>query len=167
MADNNEGSGGAFLAGVLVGGAIGAVAALLLAPERGEDTRTLIAQKSGEYADTVKAKTGEVAEAVKAKTGEVTETVKQSANDLSAKTQDAVEQLKAKSSDIASDLADKATTTANTVKESATTAINKGKALVEAGTTAVQGAIADGRDAANDAKSNLQAQVADIVEPGA
>jgi gas vesicle protein len=41
----------AFLAGFLVGGVIGAVAALLLAPQSGEETRTLIHDRSIELKD--------------------------------------------------------------------------------------------------------------------
>ena len=36
---------GAFLAGVLVGGLVGATAALLLAPQSGEETRTMIRER--------------------------------------------------------------------------------------------------------------------------
>ncbi len=36
---------GAFLAGVLVGGLMGAAAALLLAPQSGEETRTMIRER--------------------------------------------------------------------------------------------------------------------------
>lgn len=42
---------GAFLAGFVVGGVIGAVAALLLAPQSGEETRTLIHDRSIELKD--------------------------------------------------------------------------------------------------------------------
>lgn len=42
---------GAFLIGLVVGGVAGAVAALLLAPQSGEETRTLIKDKSIELRD--------------------------------------------------------------------------------------------------------------------
>jgi gas vesicle protein len=42
---------GAFLMGFVVGGVAGAVAALLLAPQSGEETRTLIKDKSIELRD--------------------------------------------------------------------------------------------------------------------
>ena len=42
---------GAFLAGIVVGGLVGAAVALLLAPQSGEDTRTLIKDKSIELKD--------------------------------------------------------------------------------------------------------------------
>ncbi|MCP5098773.1 MAG: YtxH domain-containing protein [Chloroflexi bacterium] len=39
---------GAFLAGFVIGGLVGAATALILAPQSGEDTRSQIATKSGE-----------------------------------------------------------------------------------------------------------------------
>lgn len=50
MSDNDN-SFGAFLAGLLIGGLVGAVAALLLAPQSGEETRTQIKEKSIELRD--------------------------------------------------------------------------------------------------------------------
>jgi len=49
MSDRDE--FGAFLVGFIVGGLTGAVAALLLAPQSGEETRTLIKEKSIELRD--------------------------------------------------------------------------------------------------------------------
>ena len=46
MSDNSGGEVGAFFAGFLVGGLIGAGAALLLAPQSGEETRAQIRDKS-------------------------------------------------------------------------------------------------------------------------
>ena len=42
---------GAFLVGLVLGGMVGAVAALLLAPQSGEETRVLIRDKSVEIRD--------------------------------------------------------------------------------------------------------------------
>ncbi len=42
---------GAFLIGFVVGGVVGAVTALLLAPQSGEETRTLLKEKSIELRD--------------------------------------------------------------------------------------------------------------------
>ena len=50
MADNDN-SFGAFLAGILIGGLVGAAAALLLAPQSGEETRAQIREKSIELRD--------------------------------------------------------------------------------------------------------------------
>ena len=49
MASNNE--GGAFFAGLVIGGLVGAALALLLAPQSGEETRAVIRDRSLEYKD--------------------------------------------------------------------------------------------------------------------
>ena len=48
---DNESNFGAYLAGFLIGGLVGAAAALLLAPQSGEETRTLLREKSIELKD--------------------------------------------------------------------------------------------------------------------
>lgn len=50
MGDNNS-DFGAFLAGFVIGGLVGAATALLLAPQSGEETRTIIREKSIELKD--------------------------------------------------------------------------------------------------------------------
>ena len=50
MGDNNS-DFGAFLAGFVIGGLVGAATALLLAPQSGEETRTVIRDKSIELKD--------------------------------------------------------------------------------------------------------------------
>jgi len=49
MSDNHD--EGKFVAGVLLGAAIGAVAALMLAPDKGEVTRKKVHKKLSEYLD--------------------------------------------------------------------------------------------------------------------
>ena len=63
---------GAFLIGFIVGGVAGAVAALLLAPQSGEDTRAFIKDKSIELRD----KAAEQAEVVASKANEFAGTAK-------------------------------------------------------------------------------------------
>ena len=50
MAENNN-DFGAFLAGVIVGGVMGALAALLMAPQSGEEIRTMLREKGVEFKD--------------------------------------------------------------------------------------------------------------------
>jgi len=50
MSDNNS-DFGAFLAGFVIGGLVGAATALLLAPQSGEETRTVIRDKGIELKD--------------------------------------------------------------------------------------------------------------------
>jgi gas vesicle protein len=59
MADNDFGT---FVAGFLIGGMAGAAAALLLAPQSGEETRTVIKEKSIELKDKAVASAGETRE---------------------------------------------------------------------------------------------------------
>ena len=49
MSDNND--LGSFLAGFIIGGLVGTAVALLMAPQSGEETRTLIKDKSIELKD--------------------------------------------------------------------------------------------------------------------
>jgi len=63
---------GTFLIGFVVGGVAGAVAALLLAPQSGEETRTLIKDKSIELRD----KAAQQADVIAKKAGEMTGEVK-------------------------------------------------------------------------------------------
>ena len=58
MADNS-GDLGSFLAGFVIGGLIGAGVALLMAPQSGEETRALIADKSIELRDRAVTTAGE------------------------------------------------------------------------------------------------------------
>jgi len=74
---------GAFLIGFVVGGVAGAVAALLLAPQSGEETRALIKDKSIELrdmatqqADLVSSKTSGIAEEAKTRGMEAYENVR-------------------------------------------------------------------------------------------
>ena len=53
MADRNGGDFGAFISGLIIGGLVGAATALLLAPQSGEETRTMIREKSIELKDQV------------------------------------------------------------------------------------------------------------------
>jgi gas vesicle protein len=58
---------GAFLMGFVVGGVAGAVAALLLAPQTGEETRSMLREKSIELRD----QATQQAEAISTKAGQV------------------------------------------------------------------------------------------------
>ena len=51
MSDNSSSSGFAFMAGVVIGAAVGAVAGLLFAPTTGEEARNRLVDKSKDLAD--------------------------------------------------------------------------------------------------------------------
>lgn len=55
------------LAGLLVGAAAGAVLGLLLAPEKGSDTRKKISDRKNKFGKDLKDKFGEVKETIKSK----------------------------------------------------------------------------------------------------
>lgn len=69
---------GSFLAGFIIGGLIGAGAALLLAPQSGEETRTLIRDKSIELKDKAVA----TAEDVRVRAEQLAQETKEKATDF-------------------------------------------------------------------------------------
>ncbi len=64
MSENGSNSGFAFVAGLLVGAAVGAVAGLLFAPEPGSETRKKIANKGKELSEDLHDKFDELKDAV-------------------------------------------------------------------------------------------------------
>lgn len=70
---NNSGDLGSFLAGFVIGGLIGAGVALLMAPQSGEETRALIADKSIELRD----RAAETASDVQSRAGELAQQTSQ------------------------------------------------------------------------------------------
>jgi gas vesicle protein len=141
-ANNNSGSGKAFLLGVLLGGAVGAVAALLLAPRKGDELRSFLTDKSADYAEVVKSKAAKIAESV----------------------QQNVEQVRVKSEETV----EKATENAESVKDIAANLANEASSHIKTITASVREAIANGFEAGNSAKNKLQAELGESPgEPGA
>lgn len=94
---------GSFLVGFVLGGIAGAAAALLLTPQSGEETRTVIKEKAIELKDKatetydeVSEKATAVASEYKGKATELAKEAKVKAEDLSAKGQDLFEEQKSK-----------------------------------------------------------------------
>jgi gas vesicle protein len=77
MSDNG-GETGAFLAGFIVGGLVGAATALILAPQSGERTRTQIREKSIELRDRAE----DLAEDARLRADEAAEEARRRADDL-------------------------------------------------------------------------------------
>jgi len=73
------------LAGLLVGAAAGAVLGLLLAPEKGSDTRKKISDKKNKFGEDLKNKFGEVKETIKGKY----DNIRSDANELLEKEREA------------------------------------------------------------------------------
>jgi gas vesicle protein len=87
-------SSGGFLTGLFLGGLAGAVTALLLAPQSGEETRQQIQQKAHKLSDQTTATMGDVASQVRTKADEVRANVTDKAKELKKQGQEVlVEQL--------------------------------------------------------------------------
>lgn len=86
---NTGGKGKDFLLGAVVGGLLGAVTALLLAPKSGKELRADLA----EQAQTVSVKTQEIASNVSSKTQEL-------ASQLGSKTQELAKQVSSQTGDL-------------------------------------------------------------------
>ena len=74
---------GKFFAGFLIGGAVGAIAGLLLAPQSGEETRDMIAQKSSDLYD----KTEDSLKEIKDRAEVVVEDIQKKGDELISKIQ--------------------------------------------------------------------------------
>jgi gas vesicle protein len=101
MADRDE--IGSFLVGFIVGGLAGAVAALLFAPQSGEETRTLIKEKTielrdkaSETVDEAYAKAEAAAIEARARFEDLAKATKERAAELSQKGQVLLEEQKAR-----------------------------------------------------------------------
>ncbi len=79
-----------FLAGFLVGGAIGAVAGILLAPKSGEETRALIAETAK---DTLR-RADETVKEIQSKADDVVSDMQKKGDELKNKLQDLISQQK-------------------------------------------------------------------------
>ena len=112
-----------FVVGMLVGSAIGAAVALLYAPQPGDATRDLIKQKAGDAKD----RAGELASAAKEKAGTmagtISSTVSEKANTVRDSAMGVVGQVKS----TAQDLVDRGRTLVETKKEQVTAAVDAGK----------------------------------------
>jgi gas vesicle protein len=95
MSENNN-DFGAFLAGFVVGGLVGAAVALLLAPQSGEETRTFIHDKS----ILLKDKAVEQAEAARIKAEAAAAEARARADEISKLTVDRAAELKKKGQEV-------------------------------------------------------------------
>ncbi len=98
MSDHDE--FGAFLVGFVVGGLAGAVTALLLAPQSGEETRTVIKEKAIELKDVASDSYTEVYD----KAEELVKTSRDKAEELVKTSRDKADELVKTSRDKADDL---------------------------------------------------------------
>ena len=80
------------LSGILLGAAAGAVLGILFAPDKGTETRKKIAQKGGDFKDTVRNKFNELGEAI----SEKYDSIRGEANDMMDKGKDMIDKGKEK-----------------------------------------------------------------------
>src|SRR5512137_466384 len=102
MSDQN-GDFGAFLAGFVIGGLVGAAVALLLAPQSGEETRTLIhdrsielKDKAVEKAETARIKAEAAAAEARARADELAKLTQERASEYVKKGQEVIQTQKSK-----------------------------------------------------------------------
>lgn len=106
-----------FVKGLLIGGAIGAAAALLLAPKSGRELRSDISDKAQqvggktkEMATDLGSRTAETVKTVGSKAGAVVSSVKEASKEFAATVKEATantaNQLKLASADVAEEIAD-------------------------------------------------------------
>lgn len=113
MADT---SGGEFIAGFLVGALVGAAAALLLAPQSGEQTRTLIRERGlelGQRAD------------------ELSVEARRRAEELQAEARDRAKQVQAEARERAKQVQSQAKERASQLQETVKQAVEEGKAVAD------------------------------------
>jgi gas vesicle protein len=91
-----DGDFGAFLAGFIIGGMAGAAVALLLAPQSGEETRTIIHDRSIELKD----KATEKAETARIKAEAAAAEARARADDLAKLTQEKAQEIKKKGQEV-------------------------------------------------------------------
>jgi gas vesicle protein len=91
-----DGDFGAFLAGFIIGGMAGAAIALLLAPQSGEETRTIIHDRSIELKD----KAAEKAETARIKAEAAAAEARARADDLAKLTQEKATEFKKKGQEV-------------------------------------------------------------------
>lgn len=103
MTEKNQNSGG-YLGGLVVGVLIGAGAALLLAPKRGEELRDELAQNASQWKDKAAGSgstLSERAQELKDRATELSHTVSQKAQDLKNKGQDTLGQVGKEAEEVA------------------------------------------------------------------
>jgi gas vesicle protein len=92
----HEGDIGIFLAGFVIGGMVGSIVALLLAPQSGEETRTIIHDRSIELKD----KAVEKAEAARIKAEAAAAEARARADELAKLTQEKALEMKKKGEEV-------------------------------------------------------------------
>jgi gas vesicle protein len=131
-----------FVLGMLVGSAIGAAVALLYAPQPGDMTRDMLKQKAGEAKD---------------KAGELASTAKEKATSVASNIGSTVTEK-------ASTVRDSAMGMVGTVKSTAQELMDKGRSAVETKKDQVAAAVEAGKQAYQEKRTELEAEVQDDMD---
>jgi len=83
-------SAGKFLAGFIVGGAVGAIAGILLAPQSGEETRSMLSETSKDVMD----KTDRTVKEIQEKADVVVSDLQKKGDEIMVKLQDMINKQK-------------------------------------------------------------------------
>ena len=126
MSDNNNDLG-AFLAGFVIGGLVGAATALILAPQSGEETRDQIASKSRDLRDS----SGERIQHYRDMTGSRTQAYRERASGLIADTRERMQETGGRVQEQARIVLDSGKERATQVKNQVETYVRKGEETVE------------------------------------
>ena len=94
MSDNSSNSGFAFLAGVVIGAAVGAVAGLLFAPATGEETRNRLVVKSKDLTDELQDKFEDLKDTVTDVLEDVKEAAQTKLEEVKETAQSKIEEVK-------------------------------------------------------------------------
>jgi len=137
-----------FVVGVLVGSAIGAAVALLYAPQPGDVTRDQIKTKAGEAKD----RAADLATTAKVKATDLASTAKEKATTVAGTITEKAGTVK----DSAAGMVDQVKTTAQDL-------VSKGRSLVETKKDQVSAAVDAGKQAYQERRSELEAEVSEDV----
>jgi gas vesicle protein len=142
-----------FVLGMLVGSAIGAAVALLYAPQTGDVTRDMIKQKAGEAKD----KAGELATTAKDKASELATNAKEKATTVAGNLSSTV-------SEKASTVRESAMGVVDQVKSTAQDAMGRARNLVETKKDQMAAAVDAGKQAYQEKRNELEADVQEDLD---
>jgi gas vesicle protein len=136
--------------GVLVGSAVGACAALLYAPQAGEETRTRIREKTSEAVD----RTTELANQAKERAAEAAAQARSKAGELANQAQGRI-----------SDLGGQAKAKVGTITNQAQSVIDRGREAIDHQKVAIISAVEAGKQAYTEKQGELKQEVDADTQP--
>jgi gas vesicle protein len=139
-----------FMIGVLVGSAVGACAALLYAPQTGEETRTRIKEKTSEAMD----RTSELASQAKERAAEMAGQARMKAGEVASQAQGRI-----------SDLSGQAKAKVDSITQQAHAVIDRGRETIDHQKEAIMSAVEAGKQAYTEKQGELKQEVDADTQP--